>query len=611
MHTTVQTRLTLDCHEAKLIDELLAIVGRARRAASRKIWIEKHSDSKIGSWIREEFGIHARQADGIRFDLARMKKSWRERVVVMMQNAGRRIAYNQRLVHENLQALAEARNDHLTTKKNHAKSQARIATLKRALFRHRCGLDEETRRLERLKAELQLDTPRVCFGGASLAREGARAGQSGSRFPSHEEFKQCWQDARDSYVLIVGSGAEPFGNIACRFDPASKTLLISLARAQQERRIAEMKSAYSNPPNRLPGIVEAKRLIIQGVTLPPKHRALHEAALANGQPMLMKIVRRRTKSGQFSYYLHVGFEIDEAPVVDGSGGAIGMEFDAKQCAWIKIKDDGNPLPQSVSPSRLILHRGSVHWKLGSVSDNAANDRIRKAVHKIVQKAKAEQCSVSVPSENFARVQKESGVEGALRHIQANHYAEFHRALLRSACRAGVEVNQVQPNFSKAVGFVKFGIINSFSPGVAGAMMVARAGMFGQSIQTPKSAAPGKHRRSAGRKKYFERVVFPRPMPVIELECIENRPRGSEWKKLAQVLGPDESQWRAMLFGLPVQAARPRPCRGRKVSPDAGDGKRTARGAREVTEASLTVADPHGGPVSCDSCIAIENPDRSP
>ncbi|NMM11929.1 MAG: hypothetical protein HHJ17_00095 [Rhodoferax sp.] len=597
MHYTTQTRLRLSTDEQSLINELMGIVGQARRVAARKIWVEKVPESSIGPWLGDEFGIRSRHAEGIKFELSQLCKSWREHQVSVMKKTGRSLAYHQRLVHENGVALADAQADFKCALGNKDAKARRIGKLKSALFTQRCALDHNKADLCRLTAELDAGIPKICFGTASLAREREKVGKKGSRFATIEAWKEAWSDKRDGHVLMVGSGDEPFGNTSCRLDPVKNTLTISLAQTQVDRRVDAMFAAYKKPPSRLPNRLQSRRIVIKDVKLPGKQLKLYEDALENGQPIMMKLVKRRNPSGDLAFYLHVGFEVAEPSCQSNPLGIIGLHFDARCCAWAAITADGNLREKPVAmPNATAIHAaatcvgvnfgrtlfGHVEWCLAGEKKNSRTDRIRKAAKGFVALASNLGCSIGLAVESFERKSAEQlhSKDGA--KMVADDYKLFHHSLARAASCSGIEIVEVNPNGAQVSGAVKFASLNALSIESATAMVIARKAIFGKTKQPRKSAAAGSQRRHEGSKQYNERVAFPRPMPIPVLDSIKNRPRGIAWEQIAKVLGPDVFQWRAKLCIVKHGAARPRPRRSRKVSPPAACGARVEQGVGRVT-----------------------------
>jgi len=603
MHFTAHTRLRLSDKELFLIEELMDVAGKARRAAANNVWVKGANLSTIGSWIRSEFGLHSKHGDGIRVELSQIERNWRELTASKMRSLGRELAYFQRLTYENEKALSEARTDWLKNIGNKKAESRRIAKLKSALFSSRSNADQAKSKLSNLSTELKAGIPTICFGGASLAREKHLVGTKGSNCSTAAQWRQKWIDQRNRQMLFPGSVSDVCGNTSCRFDPQAKTLTISLAKRQIERRVDELRASFKRPPSRLPGLLETRRLVIDNVSLPAKHAALHEHALANGQPIQIRFVRKRLKDNSIAIYLCVGFEIESHKEVETSQKILGIRFDASSIDWALVKEDGNLLKWKSMDStihstmkpicialgdRCSAHvAGTMNWKLATKEATETKDKIQSVASRLVRLAQSSNASLAIEAESYEAHRKSTQETRSASSIMSRDiYSSFCVALARNAERLGVHISQTDSSGNGASGPVKYGVVNALSEGCAMAMCIARKAALGSEAKTRKSAASGKSLRRAKKIKYQERVALPRSMPMIELHSINRRPRGIAWEVIAQVLGSREIQRRAMLSGVSIKTLRLRSRRGRKASSQAACGKRIAPDSGEPTGNSL-------------------------
>ncbi len=581
MQHTIQTRLKLTGVEQAVFSELLGVVGKARRAASIKYWVDGLDPVSLVRWISDNHGLHSRQAQSIQIGLDQVERSWREGLVGRMQLAGKSVAYFTRLVHENSVALADAKLDFHHKPKRRDATSIRISKLKSALFRSRSGLDKANRNLQNAKAELASGRPKVCFGGKELARHRATVGEPNARYATLEDWRSAWKQARDGEAWIVGSGKEPMGNLSCRFDPAAKTLTVSLTADQAQRNLDHLLSQFKKVPSRVKGLMDTKRIVIGQVEFHSKaHKAISDA-MVNGQPISMRILRRFRKNGEAAIYLHATFELDSPAASETVKGAIGVEFNGRRCAWVAVDERGNLTRNNtaspVGPIGSIAMqvptlKGSADWNLSSARKGQRVDSVRKSAKAIADAAKMSSSNISIGAEGFVQRQKELKSSGVARSLRPSDYIGFHSALRRAAEKAGVNIVQVQAAGSASIGFAKFSEINGLSIESAAAFEIGRRAVLGKSGAIGKKSPKGKARRNCPSQEYLERVAFSRSMPSIE-QCIERRPRDSAWKRIAKVMGKDQRLWRACLFGPGVRPARPRFHRGRKVPPLAGNSDR--------------------------------------
>lgn len=581
MQHTIQTRLRLSESERAVLSEFLGVVGKARRAASRKYWVDGLDPVSLVRWISDNYGLHSRQAQSIQIGLEQVERSWREGLVGRMQLAGKSIAYFTRLVHENSVALADAKLDFHHRPKSRDATSIRISKLKSALFRNRSGLDKAKRNLQSAKAELATGRPTVCFGGKELARHRATVGEPNARYATLDDWRSAWKQARDGEAWIVGSGKEPMGNLSCRFDPAAKTLTISLTAVQAQRNLDQLLSKFKKVPSRVKGLLDTKRVVIGQVEFHSEaHKAISDA-MANGQPISMRILRRFRKNGEEVIYLHATFDVDSPAPSDSTKGSIGVEFNGRRCAWVAVDDRGNltrnnttspvGLEGSIGMQTLAL-KGCADWNISSARKGQRIDSMRKSAKSIADAAKKSSANIAIGAEGFAQRQKELKSSGVSRSLRASDYVAFLSALRRAAEKAGVKIVQVQAGGSAGIGFAKFSEINGLSVESSAAFEIGRKAVLGRAAANPKKSPKGKARRNSPSHEYLERVAFSRSMPSIE-RCIERRPRDNAWKRIAKVMGKDQRLWRACLFGPGVRPARPRFHRGRKAPPLAGNSDR--------------------------------------
>lgn len=581
MRHTIQTRLRLSGVEQAVLSELLDVAGKARRAASRKYWVDGLDPVSLVRWISDNYGLHSRQAQSIQIGLDQVERSWREGLVGRMQLAGQSVAYFTRLVHENSVALADAKLDFHHKPKRRDATSVRIAKLKSALFQSRSRLDKAMRNLKNAQAELTVGRPKVCFGGKQLARHRADVGQPKARYATLDDWRSAWKQARDGETWIVGSGKEPMGNLSCRFDPVAKTLTVSITADQAQRKLDQLLSQFKKVPSRVKGLMDTKRIVIGQVEFHSKAHSAISDALANGQPISMRLLRRFQKNGEEAIYLHATFDVDSPAPSDLTKGAIGVEFNGRRCAWVAVDDRGN-LTRSIATSPVVPYgsilkqvptfKGSADWNLSSARKGQRIDSVRKSAKAIADAAKKSSANISIGAEGYAQRQKELKSSGVARGVRASDYIGFHSALRRAAEKAGVKIVQVQAGGSACIGFTKFSEINGLSVESAAAFETGRKAVLGRPGANPKKSPKGKARRNCLSQEYLERVAFSRSMPSIE-RCIERRPRDSAWKRIAKVMGKDQRLWRACLFGPGVRPARPRFHRGRKAPPLAGNSDR--------------------------------------
>lgn len=557
---TFQTRLRLTPEEQAKIEALLDGYSKALRLAFALVFRKSMDYPAAGDLVRARYGLTARQWDAITFELRRIRSGWRDRLGAELVEAGRRLAFHQVKLHNSIQALTDWRKRYATATKDKGNKAAKIRAIKGHVFEHRSCVQRYQAQVDRLKAELVRDVPKVCFGTAELARQRWDAGKSGAAHKDIDAWRSDWAATRSSSMKLIGSKREPFGNLSIQYDPKAQTLAVTLLEHQVQEQINAITAKLGRVPTRIPGRRNARRVFLSGVRFSPEGAVAIEQALSDAKPLAMTLCRKVKKSGERAYYLMASFSVDvaETGTSPSKQGAIGVGFDGKACSFAYVDRSGNirrdPAPRrgvakSQGLSGLIkpeiarmsgFHVGSkgrlvadLEWRLAKASETQRMEMFKQVASEVVQLAKKANMDVALPPDSFLTFKSERHPARRANWMTAEDYSCFGQAINRAAQRASVRVIHCNQPFARVAGICKYSGSNNLSATAAEAFVVARWAMF----EDESRKASEKER-----EKFVERVILSRPMPA-RVRCIPSGPRGLAWEGLAQVIHSDELRLR--------------------------------------------------------------------
>lgn len=366
-------------------------------------------------------------------------------------------------------------------------------------------------RLNSLRGRVSRPVPRVCFGGRKMFRKQFHLQANGYR--DHAEWLLDYWAARSSQFLCLGSGDEKRGNQTATLLPGGILRL------------------------RVPPALEGqygKWILIREVRFPYGQEVI-DFALKTGQPITFRFVRRKRK-GKWVWYVQATTERHAVPIITRREfGAVGADFNPDVVAAVRIDRCGNPTASRHFPAGLE-----------GKSREQREALLAEIVADIVALAKREGVPVVIEKLDFekekARLRKmDSRPADKLSRYDSRR---FHHLMISRAAREGVEVIEVEPDYTTVIGWTKFGPGYHLSVHAAAAVAIARRGLgFGEA---PRSRiCPGGREGSAS------------PLPV--------RNRGehvlSTWGRLCRGLRARTVRGRrptpgGRMRGIPLSAAAP-------------------------------------------------------
>ncbi len=410
MKATFQTRLVLDPSLEPLLHSYASLFGRIIRTLFAKIQAGEKPNSLKTPFLKK-FQITARQFNACRVSLEGKISSIKER---------------------NKQRIQEV-SDTLT------RLEKKIPKIQDKGKRH-----QKKRRLfilqTRLK-KLQIPSENVslCFGSKKLFRSQYALRENG--FASHEEWKEAWQNERDSEIFSLGSKDETSGNQSCvAMQHEDGTLSLRL-------RLPNSLSSFG------------------------KHLTLPNLKFAYGHSEILGALKRqeaicyRFKRDRKGWRLFATIEREETPLVtDHRKGVIGLDLNADHVALVETDRFGNPIHKKTIP--LVTYGKDRNQTVACIGD---------LTKEIVAHAKQVQKPLVIEQLNFQKKKCELRKHSSkyARMLSSFTYSTTLTSIRTKANREGVEVTSVNPAFTSVIGRVKYAKRYGLSIHHSAALTIAR------------------------------------------------------------------------------------------------------------------------------------------
>ena len=419
------------------LDAYAELYGRVERNLFAEV-ADGRSATSLKSVYLQRYGIPARMFNAVRVLLEGKIASVREQQKLRLDDLQRRIARAERQVSD---AAERGRLDQVHQKKR------RLANL-----RHR---------LATLEADIASGRVRLCFGSKRLWRK--QHDLDANSYASHQEWLRDWRDSRSDEFFVLGSRDETAG---CQFcvatvaDDGTMTLRLRM-------------------PDCLVGQY-GKYLVMQGVRFAYGHEQVLAALGSNAEYVAYRRehgeqAARATSLGQAISYrfkrdgkgwrVFVTTEMMDVPVVtDRKCGTIGVDLNADHLAVAETDASSNCVNAWRVP--LVTYGKNTHQAEALIGD---------AVAGVVQYAREVGKPIVIEKLDFR--QKKAVLEGESRKysrmLSSFSYGKIKAYFVSRGYREGVEVHQVNPAFSYAIGRVKFMERYGLSVHQAAALVLAR------------------------------------------------------------------------------------------------------------------------------------------
>ena len=424
------------------------LYGRAQRKLFADIAAGRSPGSLKGVYL-ERYGIPARMFNGIRVSLDGKVASVREQQKLRVDGLTRRIARAERQI---VRAEEHGRRDYVHQKKR------RLGNLRG--------------RLAALESDIAGDKVRLCFGSRRLWRKQHHLEANG--YASHEEWLTDWEDARNGEFFVLGSRDETGGCqlcVAAIADDGTLTLRLRMPDCLAEQHgkylvIEGVRFAYGNEQ-----VLAALGSNADYARFRREHGEKAARATELGQA-----VSYRFKRDEKGWRVFATTELPDVEVTTNRRlGVIGIDLNADHLAVAETDSSGNFINAWRVP--LVTYGKNTHQ---------AEALIGNAVATVVQYAKEAGKPIVIEKLDFR--QKKAVLEGESprysRMLSSFSYGKIKAYFLSRGYRRGVEVNQVNPAHSSAIGRVKFMERYRLSVHQAAALVLARR-LLGCSERIPR------------------------------------------------------------------------------------------------------------------------------
>jgi IS605 OrfB family transposase len=396
------------------------LLSQARHWAFKEIHLLHRSVAEVKKEVIVNFGLTARQFNGLNVQLEQTVECWREGLKYQIANVAERIKALPKTI-----AILEkkiAKEQKLGPEASHRKIDRWWFSIHQKK-RHLAACES---RVDKLLVELA-GPPRICFGGRKLLKSG-----------QIEE----WREKRRSQIFLVGSSDETAGNQSAQWD--GENLLIKQPESQG-----------------------GKRVLLKGVKFSYGTECLKNRA---GQALSWLLF----KDAKGRWHANVSLKEVARPVShDLCWGAIGVDVNENHLAVAIIDRHGN-----------LIGTETLDFPESGLATGVAEDILWAGVHRLVQLAKENHCGLVVEDLEFSRKKaylKKFGKKHAQR-LSAFAYARFFEMLSAASAREGVLLRKINPAYTSQTGRLKYMVGYHLTVHHAAALVIGRQGMnFGERL----------------------------------------------------------------------------------------------------------------------------------
>ena len=422
MKATFQTRPAIDSSTLSPLDSYASLFGRVIRSLFAQLSAGKTPSSLKASFLKK-YGITARQFNACSVELKGKISSIQERNKQRTQE----LSSTLRFLRKRIPKIRDK-------EKRHQK--------KRRLFILQTRLN---------KLENSAETVSLCFGSKKLFRAQFALAENG--FSSHDEWKQAWQQERNSEIFVLGSRDETGGNQSCvamQNEDGSLTLRLRL-------------------PNALSSF--GKYLYLPNIRFAYGHQEILRALQQK------KAICYRLKKDRKGWRLFATIEREESHLVTNhANGAIGLDLNAGHMALVETDRFGNPLCKKTIP--LITYgkdRNQTLALIGDLSAQIVSYAVKTQKPLVMERLdfQKKKCTLRECSSKYARM------------LSSFAYSTASTMISAKAGREGVDVVRVNPAFTSVVGRIKYAKRYGLSTHHGAALCIARRS-YGFSEKPPRS-----------------------------------------------------------------------------------------------------------------------------
>ena len=399
-HLTYHTRLPVNEEALECLSQCAAHISQVERSLFADI-AAGHRAVDLKKQYLKRFQITARQFNACRIQVEGKIASIKAKLPEQIKSLKEKIKFLKKHV-KNLSKKKKKAFEH------HHK--------KRKLNHLEC-------KLQRLERDRETGEIHLCFGSKKLFHAQFFLEENG--FQNHKEWKEKWQEQRNSSFFVLGSKDETGGNQTCTaFLQEDGTFTLRL---------------------RLPEAIcfeRGKYLHISGVTFKQGNKQIVDA-LQKGQA-----INYRFKKDDKGWRLFVTTAVQASPRVSLSGnGTIGVDLNIDHLAIVETDRYGNPVHRHTVP--LITYGKTKEQAKASIGDACAK------VAQIAKRAKKPLVFEKLDFQKKKATLKEKGHKKYARMLSSFSYNKILSNLESRAWHCGIEVHEVNPAYSSLIARVKF------------------------------------------------------------------------------------------------------------------------------------------------------------
>jgi IS605 OrfB family transposase len=409
---TYQGRLVLTPEQ----EAFLSDYGTRYNHIERKLYAEMRSAGISAAKFKNEylgrFGITARQFNAIGRNLEGKIASVKELLPLRKQETEIRITKAKKVISK-------------------IKSPAKLHQKRRRLH------SMETR-LAAIKAQIEADDPRICFGSRKLYQQQFSLAENG--YPDHRFWLADWRAKRESQFYVLGSKDETTGCQGCtvtaNLDGTFNLKVRSLSK----------EATYST---------------IANVAIPYGQDLIRDA-LRHPQAISYRFLRDAK-----GWRVLVTTALPEIAIRSvKAAGAIGIDINADCLAIGEINRHGNLVASDI---------------ISLVTYGKTSDQTEALIGEVVKEVVARAVKVAKPivieeldfAKKIAALEQENPKQA--RMLSSLAYNGIIRAIRSRAYRFGIEVIEVKPNYTSVIGLINYSSQEGISVHQAAALAIARRG----------------------------------------------------------------------------------------------------------------------------------------
>jgi IS605 OrfB family transposase len=419
---TFQTRINLDQLSSELMDKSARLLSSAMRSLFADIMAGKSPGAVKSSYLIQ-YGITARHFNACR---------------VQVEGKIRSLSELQKIQIENLTDLLERLE-------------------KKKPSRRICKIREK---IKRLKQDQENGKVSCCFGGKKLFRAQFNLEEAG--YSNHSEWKQEWDQVRNSEFFLLGSKDETSGNQSCT------------ATIQEDNKI----SLRIRIPNAIGKYVEIKDVYF---------KYGHEQIIASIRSSQERIDKKDNQLGEAISYRFKrdkkGWRVFASTSISTPDwitnqrlGAIGVDINIDHIALVETDRSGNPVYSENIP--LVLYGKTQQQALALIGD---------ACTLIVERAACVGKPLIIEKLDFQKKKAELNENYDKRYarmLSSFAYNKIYLHLKSRSWRSGVRLYEVNPAFTSLIGRIKFAKRYGITVHQAAALTIGRR-FLGYSEQPPR------------------------------------------------------------------------------------------------------------------------------